>query len=107
MKNLQLKKIITTFMFMLLISALPAANALEKGTYSEVYVPELMEDGSVVFTKKPASEPDQPAAPTMKLRSASVKCCADVPIRTPSGTTVVKLCRQISGTQCPAGTYRQ
>jgi len=92
--------ILLTFMF-------PTVNALENETFSDVYVPELSEDGSVVFTKKPASELEQPTAPTLKLRSASVKCCANVPIRTPGGTSVVKVCRVFPGTQCPSGTQKQ
>jgi len=96
--------IISIFVSLLLV---PAAHAEESQSYSEVYVPELADDGSVVFTKKSTSELEQPPAPVLKLRSSSVKCCADVPIRTPGGTTVIKVCRQFPGTQCPSGTQKQ
>ncbi len=96
--------IISIFVSLLLVST---AQAEENQSYSEVYVPELADDGSVVFTKKSISELEQPPSPTLKLRSTSVKCCADVPIRTPGGTTIIKVCRQFPGTQCPSGTQKQ
>lgn len=98
------KNILTFFTFILLTLALPTANALDKKTYSEVYVPELMEDGSVTFTKKSASELEK-SAQSIKLRGTTVKCCADIPINTPNGTTVIKVCREFpAGTQCPPGS---
>ncbi len=96
--------ILSIFVSLLTIST---AQAEQTPSYSEVYVPELADDGSVVFTKKSTSELEQPPEPTLKLRSTSVKCCADVPIRTPGGTTIIKVCRQFPGTQCPSGTKKQ
>jgi len=105
MNNRKIKHlIISVFISLLLIST---TQAEENQSYSEVYVPELADDGSVVFTKKSTAELEQPAAPVLKLRSTSVKCCADVPIRTPGGTTIIKVCRQFPGTQCPSGTQKQ
>lgn len=106
MKNLPLtKKNLTFFIFILFTLTFPSVNAQENTTHSEVYVPELMDDGSVVFTKKATSDLDQPADPAIKLRGTTVKCCADIPIRTPGGTTVIKVCREFpAGTQCPPGS---
>lgn len=106
MKNLLLtKKILTFFIFILFTLAFPTVNALENETYSEVYVPELMEDGSVIFTKKTASELEQSYEPTIKLRGTTVKCCANIPIKTPNGTTIIEVCRKFPpGTQCPPGS---
>jgi hypothetical protein len=99
MKNQLLSKSI--IIIFILTTGIFNVYATENEPLLEEYVPELMNDGSVVFNKKSDSETE--AEPVIKLRSATVHCCKAIKV----GQNVLNICKNIAGTKCPAGTKQK
>ncbi len=99
MKNQLLSK--SVIVFFILATSFFNVHATDNELPLEEYVPELMNDGSVIFNKKSESETE--VEPVIKLRGATIHCCRAIKV----GQTVLNVCKNIAGTKCPAGTTQK